>query len=247
MANINVYTDIDTLFDTRRGIIERVIRESGYQNFRWEQYAPFYNERQIDFFDKPEWGLTHTGYLERFSKRSVDDWVDETYCYFYPTNILSAVLPTVRGIELGSSGVINLSAITLHVNTYPFVLSEALKTQLISHILAAFKIKINVELLYVSFDEQTANFINAYQYVFRYGHLLNREFITWFETYPSCRLTGTKIIVPALLSKSPIDDPLLTAMNNDPIQRRIEKMSSLQAGKVIFIPLSPNVFDAITT
>lgn len=245
MTTINIYTDIDTLFDTRRGIIERVIRESGNLDFRWEQYAPFYKERQIDFFDKPEYGLTFDNYLARFQRRSIDDWVDETYCYFYPTKILTAMLPTVRGIELGSNGIINLSAITLHVNTFPFVLTDTLKDQLVTHILSAFKIKINVELCHVSFEKQTANYINAFQYVFRYGHLINREFITWFETYPTCRLTGTKIIVPTLLSKTPVDDPVLTAMNNDPIQSRIEKMSSLQAGKVIFIPLSPNVFDAI--
>lgn len=245
MSTINVYTDIDTLFDTRRGIIERVIRESGNTQFTWSQYAPFYKERNIDYFEKPEWGLTFDAYLDRFHRRSTDDWVDDTYCYFYPSRILDIILPTVRSIEIGGSGVINLSAITLHVNTYPFELTDSLKTQLITHIRAAFKVKITVELLYVDFNNQTANFINNYNYVFRYGHLINREFIRWFETYPSCRLIGTKIIVPSLLSKSPIDDPILAAMNNDPIKSRIEKMSSLQAGKVIFIPISPNTFDYI--
>lgn len=245
MSAISVYTDIDTLFDTRRGIIERVIRESGNSQFNWNQYASFYKERNIDYFEKPEWGLTFEKYLDRFHRRSINDWVDDTYCYFYPTNILNIILPTVRGIEIGGCGVINLSAITLHVNTYPFELTETLKAELAAHILAAFKIKITVELLYVDFNNQTANFINNYNYVFRYGHLINKEFIKWFETYPSCRLIGTKIIVPSLLSKSPIDDPILKAMNNDPIQSRIEKMSSLQGGKVIFIPISPNTFDYV--
>lgn len=243
-----LYTDIDTLFDTRRGIIEKVGRLAKGNAFQWSDYAPIYRSRNIDYFDMPELGITPDAYAEHFAKRSTDDWVDveKNICYFYQTGISCSMLPVVRAIQIGSNNVINLSAIHLTVNTYPFILTDALKNALIENITNQFSVRISVTLDYVAFDNQTADYINRFNFVFRYGHLVNPEFKIWFDTYATSRVQGTKIIVPALLARLPEADPLLKEMNNDSASRRIEKMSSIQGGKVIFIPLSVSVFDYAT-
>lgn len=243
-----VYTDIDTLFDTRRGIIEKVARLAKGDTFQWADYEPIYQSREIDYFDKPDLGITADAYAENFAKRSTDDWVDveKNICYFYQTGISVSMLPLIRSVQIGANNVITLSAIHLTVNTYPFVLTETLKTALIDNIMGQFNIRIGVSLDFIDFDNQTATYINRFNFVFRYGHLVNPEFKSWFDTYADCRQEGVKIIVPSLLARTPEADPLLKEMNKDSASRRIEKMSSIQGGKVIFIPLSVSVFDYVT-
>lgn len=245
MSIITVYTDIDTLFDTRRGILEHMAREAGVKNFEWRMYEPFYKSRTLDYFEKPEFGITHAKFVERFGKRSVDDWVDDKYCYFYPSNIIYSILPSIRSIEFGSNQTIQASKIELTVNTYPFEMSDELEQQLLQHLNAVFKIKIDIGLVYIPFEKQTASYINGYNYVFRYGHLINPELKAWYDTYAQCKLVGTKIIVPDLLAKTPSNDPVFEALNKDSVKSRIEKMSALQGGRCVFIPLGKEVFDYI--
>lgn len=242
MSEISIYTDVDTLFDTRRGIIEHVMRDNGHPT-AWNEFKEIYQNRKLDLFDKPELGITQSQYEERFAARSVNDWVDEQNCYFYPTQVVSSMLPIVRSIEFNGCAVINTSAIKLTINTYPFILSDVLAESLRQHIAAAFKIGIQIEIVTVPFAEQTAPYINAFNYVFRYGHLISKELVEWHKTYENTKLMGAKIIVPDLLAKLPSDDPVLAPLNNESVKSIISKISILQGGRCIFIPFDKGLFD----
>lgn len=242
MNKLSVYTDIDTLFDTRRGILEHMLRKGGHT---WDNYKDVYKARRLDFFEAPELGITQEGYLKRFGLRDVDDWIDATCCYFYPSKIAKEILPIVRAIEFGSTRTIMVAKIELYINMYPFDMSESLQENLINHLLVSFKIPIDIKMVNVSYDNQHADFIGSYNYVFRYGHLVNPDFKRWFETFPSSTRSGTKIIVPDLLARPIGDVDELEPLRNESAKTLIEKMSSVQGGKCIFIPLDKDIFDYV--
>lgn len=242
MNKISAYIDIDTLFDTRRGILEHILKKNGRT---WVDYQEVYKGRKVDFFEAPELGITHEGYLKRFALRDTDDWCDDTTCYFYPSKITRELLPIIRSIEFGVARTIAVAKISLHVNIYPFDMSEKLQQQLINHLRTGFKIPIELEIISVGFDDQSANFIGNYNYVFRYGHLTNPEFKAWFDTFPSSTRSGTKIIVPELFVKPIGEIDELEEMKKDSAKTLIEKMSAVQGGKCIFIPLDKSLFDYV--
>lgn len=241
MSTLRVYSDIDSLFDTRRGILTHLAKKTK-PDFTWDLFEPIYSDRRMDYFNRPSLGITQEGFEELWAKRSTDDWADDNECYFFPTNLLDEMLQIVRGIEFGSRQTIMVSKFQISINCYPFKFSDELADQLLEHIYGAFKLPVEVKLVDVPYDLQTAPYLNDYNYVFRYGHLLRPEFKRWHETLPNVVNPGTVYVVPELLAKEfseGIDvDPLRETSTGDHIRR----LSALLGGVVIFIPTDKKLF-----
>lgn len=246
MNPIRIYTDLDSIFDTRRGIITHIAKEFN-SSFTWDLFKPIYDERRIDIFNRPSLGITPEKYEERFKARSVEDWADENECYFYPSNLLSEILQIVRSIEYGSTSTILASRLSMSINLYPFSLSTALQDELTSHVLGAFKIPVDLSLVYIPYEAQTGPYLNNFDYVFRYHHLLRPESESWFKTIMQIARPGTKYIVPDILAKefdSEGDNAVLYSMS---IEDHIKRCSATLGGGVIFIPTGNKLFASIET
>lgn len=242
MATLRLYSDLDSFFDTRRGILTKIARETK-PNFEWSDYAEVYKARRMDTYVRPDLGITPEKFEERFAKRSIDDWADENECYFFPTNLITEIIQIVRGMEFGAHETIQISKISLSLNCYPFVLSDELAAELVSVVETSFKLPVEVRLVNVEYDKQTAIYLNGYDYVFRYGHLLRPEFKVWFETITTAQKAGTVYIVPELLVKAFADSAETKFLNDVPIGDHIRKCSSVLGGVAIFVPVDKKLFD----
>lgn len=238
---LNIYTELNSLFDIRRGILTHLARENGNPDFKWEQFDPIYQKRNMDYFNRPDIGITPEGYKERYNRRSIEDWADENECYFYPTNLLSEMFQIVRSIEFGSSSTIMLSDMNLTINCFPFELSDRLKAELIVHLQASIKFKVGIKLVYIDYDNMTAPYLNSFDYVFKYDLLISSKSKPWFESLKDVKKPGTKYIVPDLLAKdySEESNPQLGSVS---VADHIRKCSAVLGGLVIFIPVDKKLY-----
>lgn len=241
MEKIDIYSDIGSFFDLRRGIITHLSRENGHPEFKWELFDPIYQKRKMDYFIREDLGITPEGYNERYARRTIDDWADENECYFYPTNLSSEILQIVRSIEYGSSHTIIMSSLTLSINIYPFDMSPALEQELLGTLRAAFKIPVDVKLINVPDSDITAPYLNSFDYVFRYDHLIRPTSKRWFETLGDLRKMGTKYIVPNLLAKNYSEESGST-LKTVSVEDHIRKCSGVLGGSVIFIPVDKKIY-----
>lgn len=242
MASLRLYSGLDDFFDTRRGIITKIAREHN-PNFQWSDFEEVYKGRRMDTYNRPSLGITPEKFEERFAKRSIDDWADENECFFYPSNLVTEIIQIVRGMEFGAHETIHVSKISLSLNCYPFVLSDELAAELVSVVEGSFKLPIDVRLVNVEYEKQTAIYLNGYDYVFRYGHLLRPEYKAWFETIAQAPRAGTKYIVPELLVKDFADTTDTKFLNDIPIGDHIRKCSAVLGGVAIFVPVDKKLFD----
>lgn len=242
MNELRLYTDLDSLFDTRRGILTKLARETN-PKFVWSDFAKVYTERRFDIYTRPSIGITPEKFEALYSARSVDDWSDENECYFYPTNLLNEMLQIVRSIEFGSYSTIQISRFHLTVNCFPFKLSDALAEELVSHLENSFNLPIEIKLADMDYSNQSAVYLSGFDYVFRYGHLLRPEFSTWYETLTGNIRAGTKYIVPELLAKDFEEGENTSFLKDIPVADHIRKASAVLGGVVVFIPTNKRLYD----
>ena len=232
---LDIYSELNSFFDIRRGIITHLARENGFLDFKWEQFDSIYQKRKMDYFNRPSIGITPEGYAERYDRRSIDDWADSNECYFYPTNLASEMFQLVRGIEFGSTQTIMVEKMNLTINCFPFILSNELKAELIVSLQSTFKFPVGIKIVYLPYEKLTAPYLNMFDYVFKYDLLIDKNSKAWFETVGELNRYGTKYIVPDLLAKNynPESAGVLKTVNVDD---HIRKCSAVLGGSVIFIP-----------
>ena len=241
---LTIYSEIGSFFDLRRGILTHLARENGHPNFKWEQFENVYKERRMDYFNRPDLGITNEGYSDRYDKMTIDDWADENECYFYPTNLPSELPQIVRGIEFGSVSTIMLDKMKMVVNLYPFEFSDALESELHNTLAAAFKIPIAISFINRPYEQLTAPYLNNYDYVFKYDLLISSRSMSWFKSFTDIKRGGTKYIVPSLLAKNYSEDAE-EALKTVSVEDHIRKCSAVLGGAVIFIPVDKSLYQYI--
>ena len=96
------FTNLDSLFDSRRGILTHVALESGNTRFDWNtNMAEIYKRRRYDYFNQPELGITQEKFEARYAGRSIDDWADNKQCFFYPSRLIKNMFRMVHEVEFG--------------------------------------------------------------------------------------------------------------------------------------------------
>lgn len=238
---IKIYTDLDSMFDTRRGIIHRMAVENGKKDFDWDKnFKEIYNRRRMDYFHQPELGITNDEYKERFKNRSVDDWADESTCYFIPSQLLANMFLQVRVIEFGVGQVIAVSDFELTINIWPYALTDGEIQTLKTFISDNVNFPISIRILNTPNQEQTQTFYSYFNYVFKYGFLTSEENKPYWDKYAAVQPIDTRFFVPDILVKE-----LPEEMQKDSIITIINKMNLVQGSKITLIAIPKSNFDAV--
>lgn len=242
MNIIPCYTNMDSLFDARRGIITKVAIESGNTTFDWDKnFAAIYRRRRFDYFNQPELGVTHEVYEKRYAQRSIDDFADETQAYIRPSALIRNLFKIVRELEFGVGQMISAASFSLTVNIYPYILSDELLTELSSTIRGAVPFNFSLSFVSIPHDEITPAVLHSYQYVFLYGFLNSPEYKNYWLNYAFSQSTNTKFIVPDVLAKS--EEELPPEMRSEELISLIGKMNITQGGKITWVPYPKTIFD----
>lgn len=238
--NIEVYTEMDSLFDARRGIIIKCALESGNKRFDWDRnFKEIYARRRFDYFHQPELGITDEGFKARYARRSIADFADETQAYIIPSNLIYNIFKIVREIEFGVGQIISVSKFNLTVNLYPYVLDQNLADELASVIRGAVPFNIGLSFVNIPYENLTPAVLHSYQYCFIYDFLTGENRKAYWENYIPASNTNTKFIVPDVL----LNKELPEEMRSEKPINLIGKMNATQGGKITWVPYSKTIFD----
>lgn len=242
MNVISCFTDMDSLFDSRRGIITKVAIESGNTTFDWDKnYAEIYARRRFDYFQQPELGITHDAYQQRFAKRTINDFADETQAYIRPSKLIRNVFKLAREIEFGVGQMISAASFSLTVNIYPYELTDELATELASVIRGAVPFNFSLSFVTIPYDQLDASVLHTYQYVFLYGFLNSPVYKAYWDNYVASTQTNTRFVVPDILAKS--EEELPPEMRSEELISLIGKLNVTQGGKITWVPCPKTIFD----
>jgi len=187
---IEVYAEIDTLFDARRAIIQKWMTRHLHQDEAnlsdaqfeayitdrrmqgddlWEMHiAKNYRERKFDHFNFPSFGLTRAVFEQLFKERSVADW----RYGFYPTSFTQDMMKVIIDQEQLTDKPIEISGVVLNINTHPYVCDEALTAELVGCVQDWFGGRVEVKASSVDTKTVTPRFYRPFDYVFKYDFFL---------------------------------------------------------------------------
>jgi hypothetical protein len=240
MMEISCFTNLDSLFDSRRGILTKVALESGNTNFNWERnMAEVYKRRRFDYFNQPELGITQEKFEARYAKRTIDDFADDTQCYFYPSKLINNMFRLVRMVEFGVGQMLSASSFSVTVNLYPYTLSEGLLDELAATIRGAVPFNISLSFVNIPYDELTTSVLNGYQYVFIYDFLSGKDYRVYWENYAAASNSNVRFFVPDILVYKELPEEM---RREEPIET-IGKLNVTQGGKITWVPCSKTIFD----
>lgn len=238
---INIFTDLDSLWDTRRMILHKLAIESGKKEFNWNRnFAEIYKRRKYDIYEYPEFGITEQSFLDRFAKRTKEDWVDLNTVYAIPSKLINHIFPIVREIEFGVGKMFQTDSFNLTVNTFPYQLSDVEKSELESVIRAAIKFTIGLNFVYIADEDIEPNFLHAYNYIFKYNFLVSKTMENYWNKYANSMNSGAKFIVPELYARK---GSLPSEMEVETPGSLISKLNAAQGGKISIIAVAVSIFD----
>ncbi|QYN80117.1 hypothetical protein PQD71_gp209 [Kosakonia phage Kc263] len=244
MNSIMCFTDMDSLFDARRGIITKVALESGNTKFDWDRnFAEVYKRRRFDFFNQPELGVTHAAYRTRFAKRSIADFEDDTQVFIRPSKLIKNLFSIAREIEFGVGQMISAGTFSLTVNLFPYELSDDMLQELNSVIRGAVPFNISLSFVSIPHEEILPAVLHSYHYVFLYGFLNSPDYKTYWDNYVTSQQTNTRFIVPDVLAKS--EEELPPEMKSEELINLIGKLNVTQGGKITWVPYPKTIFDYV--
>ena len=238
---ITVYTDLDSLFDTRRGILHKLALESGNSGFNWDvNFKEIYARRKYDIFNQPELGITQEKYQERFDKRTLDDFADTKCAYVLPSKLINHMFNIVRELEFGVGKMLSNSTFVMTVNLYPFELTAERQQALEETLRGAVKFNIGINFVYIPYEEQRAKFLNSFQYVFKYDLFLSQYMKNYWSDYGTCQPSNVKFIVPDVLAKQ---TELPEGMDAESPRSLISKLNISLGGKTTFVAIDKTIYD----
>lgn len=239
--SITIYTDMGSLFDDRRGIITKVAKESGNTTFDWDKnFKQIYARRRMDYFHQPELGITQEKYLERFARRSIEDFEDEHDVYIRPSALVRAMFSIVRELEFGVGQMVSASVFNLTVNIYPYVIEGEMLDALDDAIRGSVPFNISLSFVNLPYEEQLPKVLHGYDYVFKYDYFISKEMKPYWDAYGIAPPSNTKIIIPDVIAA---DRELPDEMRGEELIDLIGKMNITQGGKITWVPISKTIFD----
>lgn len=241
--DITIYTELDSLFDTKRGIIQILLTEQSKlppESRKEESDRIFstyieknYKNRKLDTFSYDVNGVkvNREKFLKRYSERSLGDW-----SYFYPTNLVKAIRKIVVDLELTGDKPLDIRSMTLYINLHPFNFDEGLIKDLVAHMQTALGRVIKVKTLNTDVSKQTLSYYGKFNYVFKYDAFISEETKPLQESIGKVNIPETKFIVPDILVK---DSDSFKGETID----RIYALSTLLAPSVVLVPVKHEVYD----
>lgn len=214
---IEAYADVDSIFDYRRGLIQKFVTEgmTGLpENPTEEDVVAFnerrrlegdklfdlyvarnYQQRRMDTFEYPFIKFNKDTLKKLIKERSIKDWAFG----YYPTNFMSQFLKVVVDQEQLTEAPISIKGVVLTINVFPYEFDEALNQDLIDHCKYRFGGRVDVKVIRADTRSATVNYYKQFDYVFKYDLLLNEDYKPLMDSIGNPPIPGTTFIVPDLL------------------------------------------------
>lgn len=240
---IRIYTDLDSLWDTRRMILTKLAREAG-KPFDWDRnFAAVYKQRKYDIFEYPDFGFSEEAYWKRFEARTSEDWVNEQEVFAQPSRLIYNLFKIVRELEFGVGKLLGVDRFELTINTFPYVLSEEQRRELDQVIAGTTSWDFDRQFVSIPHAELTPVYLGQYKYVFKYNLFVGRnETKAFWDRYYQTPPGQTSYIVPDVLAKK---SELPDGMDKESAQSLVSKLNLCQAGFVTWIAVDKAYFDYI--
>lgn len=236
-----VFTELDSIYDSRRGIIQWMMTE-GIDNEQqrktkgdldWEQHIQTnYQNRRMDTFEYPAFKITKESFEKAYASRSITNWL-----MYYPSNVLKKLIKVIIDLEGLMDKPIDIKGVDLHVNIFPYQFDQDLQDKLIDHVQHALGNIVKVKVMNVDTREADSSFYKQFNYVFKYDFLMAEGSSKTMDSLKAFPIPDTGFIVPDILVKE-------VEGLQGPIADRIFALSVLLAPCLRLVPISHSFYDA---
>lgn len=204
---INVYADVEAFYDYRRGLLQclmtKDIKDPDERRYKadklWEMHiADNYRKRRMDTFNYPEFDIDKEKFAEIYKQRGVEHWATGMY---YPTPLIKNLLAKVIDLEGLDDKPLDIKEVRLYVNTFPYDFGQELTDLLIEQIRIGMKGMVTVSAVHSDHSQMDARSYGQYQYVFRYGFMLDTDSTVFMESITANPTPDTFYIIPDIISR----------------------------------------------
>lgn len=236
---LKVYTEADSLYDYRRGLLQWIMTEGISDDVLrkregdrlWEVHmAKNYAERRMDTFEFPHLKINAARFKQAYEQRSLTNFM-----MYYPTLLSRQLVRKVIEVEQLTDLPINISGITLYVNIFPYAFDEQMKQQFIEHCFTLFGGRVEVKVLDDDVRQAEPAYYRQFDYVFKYN-ILGEDSKAFMDNVINQPNPTTAFIVPDVLARE-------TEGFEGTVADRIFAWSLTMATAVRFIPVTHNLYD----
>lgn len=200
---LSVFTDLDSIFDSSRGIAQKLItqhlehlplkeRIKKSDEFFHKHLLTKYKERTFHLFNAPELGVTPDIFKDAYLNRDVND-----FDFFYPSALLAGIFKVIVGLENSRHNGFDVESIELTVNVFPYAfddeLIEALKAQLELKLGNKFN---TITIINDNIEEKTASYFQGYDYVFKKDIMFGYK--KFHQSLENVYIPDVNFVVPVL-------------------------------------------------
>lgn len=212
---LDIYADIDSFFDYRRGLLQFLMTEGDYPetgvpfteeqidarkalgDSQWDMHiAKNYRDRRMDTFNYPFFGIDESKYRKILAERSLKHWAANM---FYPTKLNDTLINRVIALEGLTERPIDIKKVRLFVNTFPYAFDSDMSAELVAFLATSFNGLLEVKAISSDPSAQGAKFYGQYQYVFRYNLMLDESSELLMNTFQNNPIPDTTFVVPDIL------------------------------------------------
>lgn len=226
-----VLTDLDSILDTRQGVLD-VLLEEHKETFD-RVYGDFYPKRILDKFDREPFNITSDSYLDAFEKRGIPAFIKAR-----PTPLLRSMFRILIDAEALTGQPIRVENIEISIITHPYGLPNDILGQLKEILEGTLGYRCTVNFIDTKPEEVTGSFIANYTHVFMY-HLFGASYPAFSKTFNERPNPDTRLFVPAVFLKEPDE------LGISPTAQW-QRCSLLWATVFMVVPLPVKIFDCIS-
>lgn len=226
----DVYTDLDSVMDTRYGVLTTLLKPS---KLTFEQvFGETYDDRVVDEFVRPELGIDKGSFEYAFDRRNYNDLVNAK-----PSNLMLGLLNTIVTMDNISGKPIEQGMINLTVNIWPYELDQGLIDVLANSITEQMVCVSNVSIINKPAPEITANWFKRFGHVCSYYTFKGKDYANFQMSFATEFIPEVKFLVPSVHAHQ---NELSEYMNPEVLTI----LAGMQLASVVtIIPISPNIFD----
>ena len=201
---IKVYTELDSLYDYRRGLLQWLLTEGITDDELrkregdrlWNLHIDKnYRERRMDTFEYPGLKINAERFKALYKERTLTNFL-----MYYPTKLSRNLLSSVIDLEQLTDVPITIQGVVLYLNLFPYVFDEELKQDLVEHLGTLFGGRVEVKLIDEDMRKADGSYYRQYNYVFKYN-LLGEENRVFQETMSKHPNPETAFIIPDVLNR----------------------------------------------
>ena len=226
-----VLTDLDSLLDTRQGVLDELLEPYG-ETFDGV-YADTYFNRILDKFDREPFGINSDSYRAAFKQRSIN-----TILKARPTRLLRSLFNVLMDAESLTGKPIRVETVEITVITHPFELPDDVLEEIAKLLEGKLGYHCKVRFTDTKPEQVTGPYLSNFTHVMMY-HLFGEWYHNVGPTFAERPSPETKLFLPAVFLKEP-DEIGITPT------AQIQRLSLLYATLFTLVPLPLSAFNALT-